>query len=180
MPAKERTREHHRLRHHDRGGLQENMEIGRERGGLRLEKRLRPYPAGAAVIVVTGNEQHREPQSADRGAGSGDKCLGRCWRIKHVAGHHDKGGLMFPGGLADPIDHIEPGLLEAVAIGCIGYAGKWLTKLPVSGVDKAGRHGGDAFGKTGKVFQKIERDEVVLAGRYSQRPATGLSWRARQ
>ena len=44
------------------------------------------------------------------------------------------------GGLTDPVNHIEPGLLEAVAIGRIGDAGKGLTKLPVSGVDEAGRH----------------------------------------
>ena len=69
------------------------------------------------MIVVARDEKYRDSQSADRGASSGDQRLGRRRRIKHVSCHHDKGGLMFTGDLTDSVDHIEPGLLEAVAIG---------------------------------------------------------------
>ena len=109
---------------------------------LAEEKLLRPNAARAGVIVVAGDDQHRDFQRADGGAGCGNGRFGGVGRIEHIAGDQDEGGVRGLGEIRESLNGLKSFLLKAVPLCVVADRGKRFAKLPVSGVQKNETHGG--------------------------------------
>ena len=107
---------------------------------LLLEVALLPEAAGATVVVVAGDHQHRQLQGPDGAAGGRDIGAGGLVGIEQITRHQDEGGPLLTRHLAEAADGAEPLLAQPGALVGIADPGVGLAELPVGGVEET-EHG---------------------------------------
>ena len=74
--------------------LQQHCEVGGQLLHLLEEVGLVPAAAGAAVVMVARDNQHRQAYPTDGAAGGRDVCLGGLVGVEQISGNGNEGGTL--------------------------------------------------------------------------------------
>jgi hypothetical protein len=116
------------------------MQVRCELFTLAQEKGLFPEAAGAAIIVISGDDEDGDFHLADRLTSSSNRSFDWAWAVEQVASNEDELRFVRVDGLADALQDVKAFILEAGAIFRVFDALIGFAELPVGGVDESGGH----------------------------------------
>lgn len=103
----ERARKDDRLFKQDGSGLQQDLQIWRERCSFGPKERLRPYAPRSAMVVVTGDDKHRARYLPNSGTCLRNDRLRWSRRVEDIPSNGNKCGTVRLRGCGDPRDDCE-------------------------------------------------------------------------